>query len=75
MAHPRKHHQRGKVIANVGYLRIYQKNTNEESVVNNVKKTRTTKTDIAIYHRKKLLAPGYKNKALAIQAAQEYLNP
>jgi len=68
-------HPRGKSIAKVGHLNIYQKNKQEMKDVEGKKVERTTATDISIYHGKKVVegGTGFKNKATAIAKAQELL--
>lgn len=65
-------HIRGKVIAKVGHLRIYQKHTNSEDAA--TKKMRTTSTDIAIYNTKTVIKGGFKSKASAVEAATKMYN-
>jgi len=68
-------HPRGKSIAKVGHLNIYQKNKQEMKDVDGKKKEVTTGTEISIYHGKKMVegATGFKNKAAAIEKAKELL--
>jgi hypothetical protein len=68
-------HPRGKSIAKVGHLSIYQKNKQEMKDVDGKKKEITTGTDISIYHGKKVVdgGTGFKNKATAIEKAKELL--
>jgi len=66
---------RGKSIAKVGHLRIYQKNKQELKDVAGVKTERTVGTEISIYNRKELVAgeTGFKSKAKAIERATELM--
>ena len=66
---------RGKIIAKVGHLRIYQKNRQEIKDVEGVKMERTTKTEISIFHGKEMVAgeTGFKNKVKAQERAAELM--
>ena len=66
---------RGKCIAQVGHLTIYQKNKKEMKDVEGVKMERTTATDISIYNGKKLVEGevGFKNKIKATERAAELM--
>jgi hypothetical protein len=62
---------RGKCIAEVGHLRIYQKNKQELKDVDGKKTLQTTGTDISIYNRKQLITgeTGFKTKLKAVERA------
>lgn len=66
-------HPRGKSIAKVGHLNIYQKNKQEMKDVDGKKKERTTGTEISIYHGKQMVSgeTGFKNKLKAVERATE----
>jgi len=66
---------RGKCIADVGHLRIYQKNKQELKDVDGKKKLRTIGTEISIYHGKQMVTgeTGFKNKAKAKERAIELM--
>ena len=66
---------RGKCIAQVGHLKIYQKNKKEMKDVEGVKTERTTATDISIYNGKKLVEgeTGFKTKIKAQERAAELI--
>ncbi|HXP50215.1 MAG TPA: hypothetical protein VN922_09690 [Bacteroidia bacterium] len=68
-------HQRGKCIAKVGHLNIYQKNKQEVKDVDGIKKERTVGTEISIYNGKAMVAgeTGIKNKSQAIKRAEELM--
>jgi len=62
---------RGKCIAEVGHLRIYQKNKQELKDVDGKKTLQTTGTDISIYNRKQIVPgeTGFKTKMKAVERA------
>jgi hypothetical protein len=66
---------RGKCIGEVGHLRIYQKNKQEIKDVEGKKIERTTKTEISIFHGKKMVEgeTGFKNKLKAEERAAELI--
>jgi hypothetical protein len=66
---------RGKCIAEVGHLRIYQKNKHELKDVDGKKILRTTDTEISIYNGKKVVpeGTGFKSKIKAEQRAAELM--
>jgi hypothetical protein len=68
-------HPRGKSIAKVGHLNIYQKNKQEMKDVDGKKKERTTGTEISIYHGKQMITgeTGFKSKLKAMERATELL--
>jgi hypothetical protein len=68
-------HERGKCIAQVGHLKIFQKNKTEVKEVNGIKKESTIGTVISIYNGKKMVTgeTGFKNKAAAIARANELI--
>ncbi|MGP8214903.1 MAG: hypothetical protein ACLQQ4_05005 [Bacteroidia bacterium] len=69
-------HQRGKCIAKVGHLNIFQKNKQEVKDMDGVKREKTVGTEISIYNGKHMVPgeTGFKNKALAIERATELMN-
>ncbi|HXP53005.1 MAG TPA: hypothetical protein VN922_23880 [Bacteroidia bacterium] len=66
---------RGKSIAKVGHLNIYQKNKQEMKDVEGKKTERTAKTEISIFHGKKMVEgeTGFKNKTTAVLRANELI--
>jgi len=66
---------RGKCIAEVGHLRIYQKNKHELKDVEGKKILRTTGTEISIYNGKKVVPEGggFKSKIKAKERAAELM--
>ena len=68
-------HPRGKSIAKVGHLNIYQKNKQEMKDVEGVKTERTTKTEISIFNGKKMIEgeTGFSNKLKAMERAAELI--
>lgn len=68
-------HARGKCIAQVGHLTIFQKAKNEVKEVNGRKQEITVGTEISIYKGKEMLKgeTGFKGKARAIERATELM--
>ena len=66
---------RGKSIAKVGHLNIYQKDKKEIKDVEGKKIEKTTKTEISIFHGKKMVEgeTGFKNKTTAMARATELI--